>query len=38
MVLDFLAGMTDDYFVTCYHECKNQNLNHTKIMEASHEI
>lgn len=38
MVLDFLAGMTDDYFVTCYHECKNQNLNHTKIMEASHEV
>lgn len=21
-VLDFVSGMTDDYFTTCYHECK----------------
>mgnify|MGYP001858666909 FL=1 len=38
MVLDFLAGMTDDYFVTCYHECKNKKLRHTNIMEVSHEV
>lgn len=38
MVLDFLAGMTDDYFTACYHECKNQKPSHTNIMEVSHEV
>ena len=38
MVLDFLAGMTDDYFVTCYHECKNKKLSHINKGEVSHEV
>ncbi len=35
MVIDFIAGMTDDYFVSCYHECKNEELSHTKKVEVS---
>ena len=29
-VLDFIAGMTDEYFVNCYLECKEKSLGYTK--------
>ena len=29
-VIDFIAGMTDEYFINCYKEIKNENLGYTK--------
>lgn len=36
-VIDFIAGMTDDYFLLCYNECKSRKNGYNKKEEVNYE-